>query len=147
MARQLGQHAIEYFRQEDRVLPEQLGGKRIRYADDQRRRLAEKARVLGRKTLEDMATLVRSETLLAWHRNLIAQKYEGGRRRGPGASPSQNEIRDLTVRAANENRTWGYTRIQGALSNLGHIVTRGTIANILKENGTEPAAERCRKIT
>jgi transposase InsO family protein len=58
-----------------------------------------------------------------------------------------NEIRDLTVRMAKENRTWGYTRIQGALSNLGHIIARGTISNILRENGIEPASERCRKTT
>ncbi len=57
------------------------------------------------------------------------------------------DIRELVVRIAGENRTWGYTRIQGALSNLGHIVARGTISNILKENGIEPAPERCRKTT
>jgi len=67
-------HAIEYLREENRVLREQLAGKRIRYTDDQRRRLAEKAKTLGRKALEDIATLVRPETLLSWHRNLIAQK-------------------------------------------------------------------------
>ena len=128
-------------------LREQLNGKRIRFTDDQRRRLAERAKGLGRKALEDIATLVRPETLLAWHRKLIAQKYDGSARRGPGRPRVMNEIRDLIVRMAQENRMWGYTRLQGALSNLGHRVGRGTIANILKEHGIEPAPERCRKTT
>src|ERR1700681_2222429 len=128
-------------------LREQLNGKRIRFTDDQRRRLAERAKGLGRKALEDIATLVRPETLLAWHRKLIGQKDDGSARRGPGRPRVMNEIRDLIVRMAQENRMWGYTRLQGALSNLGHRVGRGTIANILKEHGIEPAPERCRKTT
>jgi len=68
-------------------------------------------------------------------------------RRGPGRPKIMREIRDLVVRMAKENRMWGYTRIQGALGNLGHVVGRGTIANILKEHGIEPAPERCRKTT
>jgi len=79
-----------------------------------------KAKTLGRKALENIATLVRPETLLAWHRKLIAQKYDGSKKRGPGRPRVMREIRELTVRMANENRTWGYTRIQGALSNIGH---------------------------
>ena len=146
-ANQQQQHAIEYLREENRVLREQLAGKRIRYTDDQRRRLAEKAKTLGRRALDQIATLVRPETLLAWHRKLIAQKYDGSRTRGPGRPRVMNEIRDLTVRIAKENHTWGYTRIQGALSNLGHVVGRGTIANILREHGIEPAPERCRQTT
>jgi len=84
---------------------------------------------------------------LAWHRKLIAQKHDGSKKRGPGRPRVMTEIRELTVRMANENRTWGYTRIQGALSNSGHVVARGTIANILRENGIEPAPERSRKTT
>jgi len=144
-ANQQQQHALEYLREENRVLREQLSGRRIRYTDDQRRRLAEKANTVGWKALENIATLVRPETLLAWHRKLIAQKYDGSKKRGPGRPRVMREIRELTVRMANENRTWGYTRIQGALSNLGRVVARGTIANILRENGIEPAPERSRK--
>jgi transposase InsO family protein len=146
-ANQRQQDAIEYLREENRVLREQSAGKRIRYTDDQRRRLAEKAKGLGRRALEEIATLVRPETFLAWHRNLIAQKYDGSQRRGPGRPRVMNEIRDLAIRMARENRTWGYTRIQGALNNLDHTVSRGTIANVLKENGIEPAPERRRKTT
>ena len=59
----------------------------------------------------------------------------------------QDEIQQLVVRMATENRDWGYRRIQGALANLGHQVARGTIANMLKEHGLEPAPERNRKTT
>lgn len=146
-ANQQQQDSIEYLREENRVLREQLKGKRIRFNDDQRRRLAEKAKSLGRSVLQNVATIVTPETLLAWHRRLIAKKYDGSARRGPGRPRVMAEIRALTVQMARENRTWGYTRIQGALSNLGHRVGRGTIANILKENGIEPAPGRYTKTT
>jgi transposase InsO family protein len=141
------QDALEYLREENRVLREQLGNRRIRFTDEQRVRLAERAKGLGRKALRELATLVTPETLLAWHRKLIAQKYDGSARRGPGRPRVTDEIRKLIVEIAQQNRSWGYTRIQGALSNLGHTVSRGTIANILKESGVEPAPERLRKTT
>jgi transposase InsO family protein len=84
---------------------------------------------------------------LAWHRRLIAEKYDGSKRRGPGRPRTKDEIQQLVVRMATENRDWGYRRIQGALANLGHDIARGTIANILKEHGLEPAPERERKTT
>ena len=94
-----------------------------------------------------MATIVTPQTLLAWHRRLIAQKYDGSRKRGRGRPRKSEEIEDLVVRLAKENRSWGYRRIQGALSNLGHQVGRGTIAEMLARNGIEPAPERERKTT
>ena len=139
--------AIDYLREENRVLREQLGGKRLRLNDDQRRRLAAKAKLLGRRILRDVATIVTPETLLAWHRKLIADKYDGSRQRGPGRPRTRDGIEKLVVRMAIENRDWGYRRIQGALANLGHEVARGTIADILKEHGLEPAPERNRKTT
>ena len=78
--------------------------------------------------LRDIATIVTPDTLLAWHRTLIAKKYDGSTRRGPGRPPVMAEIRALIVRMATDNRGWGYTRIQGALANLNHDVSRGTIA-------------------
>src|SRR4029077_278663 len=75
---------IDYLREENRILREQLGGRRPTFNDDQRRRLAGKAKGLGRKLLADVATIVTPETLLAWHRKLIAQKYDGTANRGPG---------------------------------------------------------------
>jgi len=139
--------AIDYLREENRVLREQLGGKRLRLNDDQRRRLAAKAKLLGRRILREVASIVTPETLLAWHRKLIAEKYDGSKHRGPGRPRTRDMIVDLVVRMATENRDWGYRRIQGALANLGHEVARGTLANILQDHGLEPAPERNRKTT
>jgi hypothetical protein len=138
---------IDYLREENRVLREQLGTKRVRFTDDQRRRLAAKAKGLGRKMLVELGTIVTPETLLAWHRRLIAQEYDGSKKRGPGRPRKAKEVETLVLRMANENRTWGYRRIQGALANLGHDIGRGTIADILARNGIEPAPERERKTT
>ena len=138
---------IDYLREENRVLREQLGGRRLRLDDDQRRRLAVKAKALGRRVLAEIATIVTPETLLAWHRKLIAQKYDGSDKRGPGRPRTAGEIEALVVRMAEENRDWGYRRIEGALSNLGHELARSTIAQILERHGIEPAPERSRKTT
>jgi putative transposase len=138
---------IDFLREENRVLREQLGDRRPRLNDDQRRRLATKAKGLGRKILAEVATIVTPETLLAWHRKLIAQKYDGSGKRGPGRPRKAGEIEALVVRMAEENRDWGYRRIQGALSNLGHELARSTIAEILERHGIEPAPERNRKRT
>ncbi len=141
------QHAIEYLREENRVLKEQLGTRRLRFTDDQRRRLAVKAKLVGRRLLNEIANLVTPDTLLAWHRKLVAQKYDGSAKRGPGRPRIINEIENLVVRMAQENRAWGYRRILGAISNLGYNLARGTVANILKKHGIEPAPERIRKTT
>src|SRR6202795_569602 len=118
---------IDYLREENRVLREQLGGRRGRLNDDQRRRLAAKAKGLGRKLLAEVAAIVTPETLLAWHRKLIAQKYDGSGQRGLGRPRTAGEIEALVARMAEENRDWGYRRIQGALFNLGHEIARSTI--------------------
>ena len=141
------QHVIEYLVEENRVLREQLGGRRLRFNDDQRRRLAAKGKQLGRKVLAQIATLVTPETLLTWHRKLIAKKYDGSANRLPGRPRTIAEIETIVVRMAQDNRDWGYRRIQGALANLGHDLSHGTIANILKQHGIEPAPERNRKTT
>jgi transposase len=139
--------AIDYLREENRVLREQLGDRRLRLTDDQRRRLAAKAKGLGRKILSEVATIVTPETLLAWHRKLIAEKYDGSRKRGSGRPRTADELEALVVRMAEENREWVYRRIQGALSNLGHELARSTIADILRRHGIDPAPERSRKTT
>jgi hypothetical protein len=126
---------IHYLQEENRVLRQQLGGKRLRLGDDQRRRLAVKAKKLARRVLREVATIVTPETLLAWHRKLIAQKYDSSKHRGPGRPRTCQRIQDLVVRMATENRDCGYRRIQGALANLGNVVGRSTIANILKARG------------
>jgi len=141
------QHVIEYLVEENRILREQIGNRRLRFTDNQRRRLAAKAKRLGRKVLAQVATIVTPETLLAWHRRLITQKYDGSSSRKPGRPKTSTEISKLITRLAEENRGWGYTRIRGALANLGHAVGRTTIADILKRHGIEPAPERNRKTT
>ncbi len=101
---------IDYLREENRVLREQLGKRRMRLNDDQRRRLAAKAKGLGRKLLAEVATVVTPETLLAWHRKLIAQKYDGTAKRGPGRPRTAGEIEALVVRMAEENRLSAHSR-------------------------------------
>ena len=141
------QQVIAYLMEENRVLREQIGNRRMRFNDDQRRRLAAKAKKIARKILDEVATIVTPETLLAWHRRLIAKKYDGSANRAPGRPRTAAEIVALVTRMAEENRSWGYRRIQGALSNLGHLLALKTIANILKQHGIEPAPERSRKTT
>src|SRR3954454_17878917 len=94
------QFALDSLREENRVLREQLGGRRVRLNDNQRRRLAVKAKALGRKALAEVASIVTPETLLAWHRKLIAQKYDGTAQRSPGRPSTANEIEALVVRMA-----------------------------------------------
>jgi transposase InsO family protein len=138
---------IEYLIEENRILREQIAKRRMRLNDDQRRRLAAKAKKLGRKVLAQIATIVTPETLLAWHRKLIAKKYDGRAYRAPGRPRTAKEIAALVLRMAEQNRSWGYLRLQGALANIGYRLTRNTVANILKRHGVEPAPERNRKTT
>src|SRR6516162_3539027 len=140
------QGVIDYLQEENRILREQLGDKRRRFNDDQRRQLAVQAKKRGWRRLQEVTPIVTPATLLAWHRRLIARKYEG-QQRGPGCPRTREEIQRRVVRRATENRDGGYRRIQGALAPLGHEVGRGTIAKLLKEHGLEPAPERERKTT
>ena len=142
------QYVIEYLQEEVRVLKEQRGKKRMRFTDDQRSRLARKAKRVGTGRLKEIAGVVTPETLLAWHRKLIARKYDSSRkRRGVGRPRTKEELRALVVSMAEENPGWGYTRLRGALANLGHEIGRGTIAELLKQSGMEPAPERNKKRT
>jgi putative transposase len=131
---------IAFLREENRVLKARLEG-RLRFDDQERRRVAELGHRLGRRWLAAVATIVTPDTLLRWHRELVARKwtYAGGRGRPPGV---QARIRALVLRMATENPMWGYTRIQGALQNLGHQVGRSTIARIVKTAGMPPSRER-----
>jgi putative transposase len=135
------QDVIEYLQEEIRVLKELLG-KKPWFNDDQRSRLVGRGKRLGRKTLDRFASLVTPGTLLAWHWRLVAQKYDSSKTSQPGRPRTKTEIRELILKLARENRIWGYTRIQGALANLRHDISRGTIANVLKAAGVEPALTR-----
>jgi hypothetical protein len=118
------QEVIEYLRTENQVLKEKLGKKRILLNDDQRRRLAVKGKVLGRKLLEEVGTLFTPDTILRWHRMLVAAKWDYSKRRKSVGRPRVGqEIVDLVLRFARENPSWGYDRIQGALANLGHSIS------------------------
>jgi transposase InsO family protein len=132
---------IAFLREENRVLKARLEGHCLRLTDDERRRLATLGHRVGRRLLAQVATLVTPDTILRWHRELVAQKWTYGGGRGSRAG-LQARIRALVVRMATENPTWGYTRIQGALKNLGHQVGRSTIARILKAAGIPPSRQR-----
>jgi hypothetical protein len=140
------QVVIEYLQEEIRVLQEQLG-RRPRFNDNQRRRLAVKGKPVGRKGLLRIASLVTPDTLLAWHRRLVARKYDSSQCRGVGRPATVCDLKELILKIARENRSWGYTRIQGALANLHREVGRGTIAKILREAGLDPSPERCKGMT
>ena len=133
---------IAYIQEENRILRNKLKGKRIRFTDEERRRLAVKGKILGPRMLQEVASIVTPDTILAWHRKLVAKKWDFSKRRGPGRPRVAEKIAELTVRMAKENPEWGLTTIMGALANLGHEVGRGTVSNILKEHGIEPAPER-----
>jgi putative transposase len=137
------QQVIAYLQEENRVLKAQLGSQRLRLTDTERRRLAALAYPLGRKRLKEMATLVTSETLMRWYHRLIAQKFDGSTHRAPLGRPLvAEEVERLTVQMAEENPTWGYRRIQGALANLGHPIDKLTVRNILRRHHMEPAPQR-----
>jgi putative transposase len=133
--------ALAYLIEENRLLRRQLGRRRLRLTDDDRRRLAVRAFRVGRRALREIATIVTPDTLFRWHRQLVARKWTyatpRSSRRGVLA-----EIQRLVVRMAEENPTWGYTRIQVALKNVGHRVGRSTIARMLKAAGVPPVPER-----
>ncbi len=107
------QDILAYLTEEDRVLREQLKAKRIRFTDDQRRRLAAKGKALGRKVLGGVCTLVTPETVLRWYRTLIAKKYDGSAKRGPGRPQVKESIQELVVRMAKENVSWGMAASRG----------------------------------
>jgi len=135
------QELIAYLIDENRILRAQLGDRRVRSTDAERCRLAVRSHRLGRKRLSQVATIVTPDTILRWHRQLIARKWTDARRR-PGRPGVRREIHQLISRLAEENPTWGYSRIQGALKNVGHRVARSTIARVLKASGLPPVPER-----
>jgi len=132
----------EYLVTENRLLRNQLTG-RVRLTDSERKTLAEIGQKLGKKALTDVASIVKPDTILAWHRKLIAQKFDGStQRKAPGRPTIAPELEALVVRMAQENRSWGYDRIVGVLANLGYTISGQTVSNILKRHGLPPAPER-----
>ena len=137
----------EYLAAENRILKAQIKT-RLRLTDAERMTLAEIAHRLGRKALEDVANVVKPDTLLGWYRRLIARKFDGSKsRRYPGRPRIDKDIEQLVVRMAKENTDWGYDRIVGAMANLGYRLSDQTVGNILQRHGIPPAPERKRTTT
>src|SRR5262245_12100825 len=137
------QAMIEYLRTENKILKRQLGGKRLKLTDDERHNLAVKGKAIGRKVLRAVACIVTPDTIMAWHRRLIALKWTFPRGQ-IGRPKITNDVRNLIVDMARSDSRWGYTSIQDRLRNLGHRVSRATVANVLREQGLEPAPTRSR---
>jgi transposase len=132
----------EYLAAENRILRAHLPT-RLRLSDPERSTLAEIGKRLGRKALQQVACVAKPDTILAWYRKLVAQKFDGSRQRSnPGRPPVQHEIVELVVQMARENPGWGYDRIVGALANLGHVVSDQTVGNVLRRHGLAPAPKR-----
>ena len=132
----------EYLVTENRMLRNQITG-RVRLTNGERQTLAAIGQKLGKQALKEVATIVKPDTILAWHRRLVAQKFDGStQRKAPGRPMIDQEVEALIVRIAQENRSWGYNRIVGALANLGYTVSDQTVGNILKRHGLPPAPER-----
>ena len=137
------QEAIEYLKTENRVLREKLRKKRILLNDDQRRRLAVKGKVLGRSRLKELGAIFSPDTILRWHRKLVAAKWDySDRRKKKGRHSIQQRVVELVLKFAKENPRWGYDRIAGAIVNLGYTISDSTVANILKDHGIDPAPDR-----
>ena len=137
----------EYLAAENRILKAQLKAP-LRLTDAERMTLAEIAHRLGRKALEDVANVVKPDTLMGWYRRLVARKFDGSKsRRYPGRPRVDGEIEQLVVCMAKENSDWGYDRIMGAMTNLGYTLSDQTVGNILRRHGILPAPARKRTTT
>jgi putative transposase len=134
---------ITYLQEENRILKAQLGGRRLRLTDTERRRRAALAHPLGRARLKAVTTTATPDTLLRWYTRLIAQKFDGStQRRELGRPHVAEEIEQRVVCLAAENSPWGSRRIQGALANLGHHIDKMTVRHILRRHHMDPAPQR-----
>jgi transposase InsO family protein len=131
----------EYLVMENRILHNQIKG-RVRLSTGERKALAEIGQKLGKQALEQVATIVKPDTILAWHRKLVAQKFDDSQQwKALGRPKIDPELEALVVRMAQENHSWGYDRMVGALANLGYTISDQTVGNILKRHGIPPAPE------
>jgi transposase InsO family protein len=136
----------EYLVAENRILRDQIKG-RVQLSNAERQTLAEIGKKLGKKALEEIAHVVKPDTILGWQRKLTADKFDGSNQRQSFGRPRvDKELEDLVVQMAKENRSWGYDRLAGALAHLGYDISDQTVGNILKRRGLLPAPER-RKTT
>ncbi|MDH6130210.1 integrase core domain-containing protein [Kitasatospora sp. GP82] len=125
------------------VLERQLSGQRVRFAASDRAFLAALLQGLPTQVLRRMRSLVRPDTVLHWHRDLVARRHAArSRPKRPGRPRTVRSIRALVLRLATENPGWGYRRLHGELLVLGVKVAASTVWEILKEAGIPPAPER-----
>jgi transposase InsO family protein len=137
----------EYLAAENRLLRKQIPG-RVQLTDAERKTLAEIGKQLGKYALAEVDTIVTPDTILAWHRKLIAKKFDGFQQRKACGRPKVDpELEALVVRLTQENRLWGYDRIAGALRHLGYTISDQTVGNILKRHAIPPAPERKKTTT
>ncbi len=102
------QDVIEYLKTENAILKEKIGKKRIILSDQQRRTLAVLAKKISFKGLNEICGVFSPDTLLRWHRELIAKKYDGSKCRKHGRPQISEELRNLIIKIAQRNRGWGY---------------------------------------
>ena len=132
----------EYLAAENEILRSKVDGT-IKLTNEERIRLATIGKRIGKKALEDVAHIVKPETVLKWYRDLVARKFDSSANRTKtGRPPVDKDIEDLILLIAEANPSWGYDRIMGALSNLGIVVSDQTVGNILKKHGIPPAPKR-----
>ncbi len=142
------QKVIEFYQSPLDAMMKAQGKKRLPLTDDQRRLLAVQGKSLGRKALMELTTIVTPDTLLRWHRRLVAAKWDHNTKRNMIGRPRIRQVVvDLILRFARENPSWGYDRIQGALANVGYHISDTTVGNLLKQHGIEPAPDRKRQTT
>ena len=146
------QEVIEYLKAENSILKEELlkatGKKRIFLNDSQRRRLAILGKRLGRKLLSEICSAVSPDTLLLWHRKLVAQKYDGSKHRSKFGRPRiSDELKQRIIDMALDNKHLGVRKLYGYLKYLGLKVSPATISRVLREHGIEPCPDRPEKTT
>jgi transposase InsO family protein len=133
--------AIEYHRAVNMLLLARLKG-RLTLTDQERTKLAVLDMAMGRNLLKENSFIVKPETILRWHRNLVAAKWTYKAKSNPNRVGLMKTIRALAVKFAIENPSWGYDRIQEALKNIGHVVCPNTVKSALKHAGIDPAPQR-----
>jgi len=132
-----------YLEAENRVMRHQIKARRVQLTDAERKTLTEMGHKLGRQALEEIATVAKPDTILAWHRTLVVQPSDNSQpHKSLGRPRIDQELEALGVRMARENRSWGYDRIVGVLANLGYRISDQTVGNILRRHGIPPAPER-----
>jgi len=137
----------DYLRAENRILRHQMNG-RVQLTDNECQELAALGAKLGKQALQEIATIAKPDTILAWNRKFADQQATTSQPpKGVGRPRVAHEVEAVAIRMARENRSWGYDRIQGALKNLGYRISDQTVGNILKRHSISPAPERKKTVT